>query len=109
MIATFCPPLADPVRAVHWTRAFVFVVAEASSDTAIRLVGRVSMVAPAVLSSENWPVPLALVALTRTRMRPSLGNAVKAAMVVMETVQVVVETMVGSAIPSPLHWVGSGR
>jgi hypothetical protein len=54
-------------------------------------------------------VPLALVALTRTRMRPSLGNAVKAAMVVMVTVQVVVETMVGSAIPSPLHWVGSGR
>jgi hypothetical protein len=42
-------------------------------------------------------------------MRPSLGNAVKAAMVVMETVQVVEETMVGSAIPSPLHWVGSGR
>jgi len=104
--ATFCPPVADPVSAVHRTLAAVFVVADGSSDTAIRLVGRVSMVAPAVLSSENWPVPLAFVALTRTRMRASLGNAVKAAMVAMGTLQVVVLTMV-YCVPS--QWVGSGR
>jgi hypothetical protein len=84
----------------------VFVVAAATIVTTLRLVGKVSMVAPAVLSSENWPVPLALVALTRTRMRPSLGSDVKAAMVAMGTVQVVVLTM---AAPVPSQWVGSGR
>jgi hypothetical protein len=56
---TFWPPVLDPVSAVQSTSVAVFDVAAALIVTTLRLVGSVSMVAPAVLISEYWPVPLA--------------------------------------------------
>jgi len=54
----------------------VFVVEGTSIDTTIKLVGSVSIVAPAVLTSDHEPVPFTLNALTLTLMRLSLGKLV---------------------------------
>jgi hypothetical protein len=71
------PPLLEPVSAVHTTIVALLVVEGTSIDTTVRLVGSVSMVAPAVLTSEYYPVPLALVALTCALIRLSLGSSVR--------------------------------
>ena len=96
---TSTPPLLDPVSAVQVTWVAVFDVEGTSIVTTLRFVGSVSTVAPAVLTSEYWPVPLALYALTFTLMRLSLGSKVKERMVLIGTVHYLADTM-PVALPS---------
>ena len=87
------------MRAVQTTLVAVLLVEGTSMLTTLRLVGSVSIVAPAVLTSEKSPEPLALKALTFTLMRLSLGRAVRVLRVDIGTLHFLALTTVAS-VPS---------